>query len=116
MPGMTTTEFDQPQLFAGEFPRRFMTVTIASGQQLAVGSVLGEVTASNEYKLAAAEAGDGSESPSVVLYEAVDTTDGAAPAEAVITGDLKASALTLGDGITLDAARKALRPLSLFIS
>ena len=116
MPGMTTTAFDQTQLFAGDFPRRYMTVTVAADQQLSAGAVLGEITASGEYKLAASAATDGSESPSVVLLEDIDTTEAAVTAEVLITGDLRAEALTLGEGLTVAAARKALRSLSLFIA
>ncbi|HBK37985.1 MAG TPA: head decoration protein [Halomonas sp.] len=114
----STTQTAHPQmglLIAGDFPRRFATVTIAAGQVLAAGSVLGEVTASKEFKLSEAAAGDGSEKPSVVLWEAVDATEGAVPAETMLTGDLRASALTLGDGHTVASVRKALRPFSLFV-
>lgn len=116
MPSATQTAHPQMgSLIAGDFPRRFATITIAAGQALAAGSVLGEVTVSEEYKLSEAAAGDGSEKPSVVLWEAVDTTEGAAPAEAMLTGDLRASALTLGAGHTVASVRKALRPFSLFV-
>lgn len=100
---------------AGDFPRRYATITIAAGEVLAAGSVLGEVTASEEFKLSAAAAQDGSEKPSVVLWEPVDATAGAVSAEAMLTGDLRASALKLGDGHTASSVRKALRPFSLFV-
>lgn len=116
MPSATQTAHPQMgSLIAGDFPRRFATITIAAGQSLAAGSVLGEVTASEEFKLSASAAEDGSEKPSVVLWEAVNTTEGAAPAEAMLTGDLRASALTLGAGHTVTSVRKALRPFSLFV-
>ena len=116
MPSATQTAHPQMgSLIAGDFPRRFATVTIAAGQALAAGSVLGEVTASEEFKLSEATAGDGSEKPSVVLWEAVNTTEGAAPAEAMLTGDLRGSALILGAGHTVVSVRKALRPFSLFV-
>lgn len=117
MADMTQTPHPYPAaLLAGDFPRRFMIITIAAGQQLAAGAVLGEVTAGGEYKLSASAAGDGSETPAVVLWEAVDTTDGAAPGEALLCGDVRGAALTLGDGIDIAAAKKALRPFSLFVS
>lgn len=116
MPGMTQTPApDRNGLGAGGFPRRFMTVTIAAGQVQPAGAVLGQVTASSEYKLSATGAGDGSEAPAVVLFEAVDATDGAVDAEVMISGDVRADKLTLGTGHTLDGVREALRRLSLFV-
>lgn len=115
MPGMTTTQHPESSILAGDFPRRYRTVTIAAGQVLVSGAVLGEVTASGEYQLSASAAADGSEAPTVVLADAIDTTAGAAPATVMLTGDVRGSAATLGEGTTLDAARKALRPFCLFI-
>lgn len=116
MADMTTTNHpDRNGLLAGDFPRRFMTITIASGQALAAGAVLGEVSASSEYRLAASAADDGSETPSVVLWDDVDTSEGAVEAEALIAGDVRASKLSLGEGITVAAAREALRTVSVFV-
>lgn len=115
MAGMTTTQHPESSILAGDFPRRYLTVTIAAGQALAAGAVLGEVTASGEYTLSASAAVDGSEAPSVVLADAIDTTGGGAPATVMLTGDVRSSAVTLGAGTTLDAARKALRAFCLFI-
>lgn len=102
-------------LSGGDFPRRFMTITVAAGQALAAGSVLGEVSASEEYALSESGASDGSEVPSLVLFEDIDTTEGAAPAEAMLAGDVPASELTLGTGHTVESVRKALRPYCLFV-
>ncbi|SDF72655.1 Bacteriophage lambda head decoration protein D [Onishia taeanensis] len=116
MPGMTQTNHpDRNGITAGSFPRRFMTVTIEAGQVQPAGAVLGKVSASSKYKLSATAAGDGSESPVVVLFEDVDATDGAVDAEAMISGDVRADKLKIGTGHTLETVRDALRPLSLFI-
>ncbi|CAO1663501.1 Head decoration protein [Halomonas sp. NYA30] len=116
MPSATQTAHPQMgSLIAGDFPRRYITITIAAGEVLAAGSVLGEVTTSEEFKLSAAAATDGSEAPSIVLWEDVNATDGAVQAEALLSGDLRATGLTLGDGHTVAAVRKALRPFSLFV-
>ena len=102
-------------LIAGDAPRRFMTVTIESGQVQPAGAVLGEVTASSEFKLSASAAADGSEAPSAVLWEAVDARGGAVQAEVLIAGDVRGSELTLGTGHTVASARKALRTFALFV-
>ncbi|MBB3192053.1 head decoration protein [Halomonas cerina] len=116
MSGAQVTQHPQlAALLAGDFPQRFMTVTIESGQVQPAGAVLGEVTASEEYKLSASAAGDGSEAPSVVLWEDVDASGGAVQAEALIAGDVRSSELTLGTGHTVASVRKALRGLSLFV-
>lgn len=115
MPGMTQVARHPRQLVGGEFPIRFMTVVIAEGEVLAAGSVLGEVTADEQYKLSATAAEDGSANPSVVLWEDVVATDGPVPAEVMLTGDLRAAALTLGEGHTVESVRKALRRWSLFV-
>lgn len=111
----TTPHPDNAALLAGDFPRRFMTVTIAAGASLAAGSVLGEITVGGKYKLAADGAGDGSEDPTVVLWEAVDATEGDVPAEVLLCGDVRGSELTLGAGIEIADARKALRAYSIFV-
>lgn len=116
MPNMTTTPITQAlHLLSGDFPQRFMTVTIEAGQVQPVGAVLGEVTASEEYKLSASAAADGSEAPTVILWEDVDATDGAVDAEVLLCGDIRSSELTLGAGHTTATVRKALRPYSLFV-
>ncbi|CBV44068.1 head decoration protein [Halomonas elongata] len=116
MPGMTQTNHpDRNGISGGNFPRRYMTVTIEAGQVQPAGAVLGKVTASNEYKLSASAAGDGSESPSVVLFDDVDASGGAVEAEVQISGDLRGEKLTIGTGHTIASVREALRPLSLFV-
>lgn len=115
MADMTTTPHQPRQLLAGDFPRRFATVTILEGQSLDAGAVLGEITASGKFILSLSAAEDGSEDPSVVLWEDVDASDGDVEAEVLLCGDVLASALTVGTGHTVASVRKALRPLSLFI-
>lgn len=59
------------------------TVTIASGLTLEAGAVLGQVSASSEYTEYTPGATDGSEAAAAVLYDNVDTTDGAKEAVVV---------------------------------
>lgn len=103
------------QLSAGDFPVAMESGVIAVGQQLTRGAVLGQVTASGEYVLCAAAAEDGSQTPVAILDKAVDTTEGAESAPIRLTGQVLGSQLTLGAGLTLAAAKAALRPLCLFI-
>ncbi|WP_252090434.1 head decoration protein [Pseudomonas sp. MWU13-3659] len=103
------------QLSAGDFPIVMDAAVIAAGQKLRRGAVLGQITASKEYQLSKAAADDGSQVPSVILDQDVDTTEGAKSAPVRLTGQVLGSQLTFGEGVTLAAAKAALRPLSIFI-
>ncbi|XKE45746.1 head decoration protein [Halomonas organivorans] len=116
MPDMTQTSHPSRNgIVGGDFPRRFRTVTIEAGQVQPAGAVLGKVTASSEYKLSASGAADGSEAPSVVLWDDVDASGGAVEAEVMLCGDLRGEKLTIGTGHTVDSVRDALRTFSLFV-
>lgn len=75
------------------------TVTIASGENLEAGAVLGQVSADSTYKLYDPGNADGSETAVAVLYDAVDATDGEEPG-VIIARDAEAAAdaLTWFDG------------------
>lgn len=103
------------QLAAGHFPVMIDMAVIATGQNLQRGAVLGQVTASGEYRLCKTAATDGSEAPAAILDLAIDTSQGARPAPIRLTGEVLASQLTLGEGLTLAKAKAALRALCLFI-
>lgn len=51
-------------------------VTLASGASYAIGSVVGQITASGKYKLATAAGTDGAETAAGVLIAAVDASGG----------------------------------------
>lgn len=50
-------------------------VTILTGEVLPVGTVLGQITASEKYVAWNEDAADGSENAAAILYDAVDATD-----------------------------------------
>lgn len=102
-------------LSAGDFPIAMDTGVIAAGQALLRGSVLGQITSSKEFVLCKAAAEDGSQAPAAVLDEDVDATDGAKSAPIRLTGQVLGTQLHLGEGLTLAAAKAALRPLCIFI-
>lgn len=103
------------QLAAGHFPVMIDAAVIATGQTLKRGAVLGQVKNTGEYLLCKPAATDGSETPAAVLDQATDTTQGARAAPIRLTGEVLASQLTLGEGLTLAQAKAALRALCLFI-
>lgn len=51
-------------------------VTLLAGTDYAIGSVLGQITASGKYQLSPATGADGSQVAGAVLIEAVDATSG----------------------------------------
>lgn len=96
-----------------------------SAQTLRVGAVLGKVTATGKYKLAASAAVDGSQTPvavliadglgsstDVVLAAATDTKALVLARGPVIVAD---AALQLGTGITAAAAKTALAAVGILV-
>lgn len=75
-------------------------VTIASGEVLVAGTVLGKVTASGEYVLHDAAAVDGSEDAAAILYADVDATSAATDGVAIVRlAEVDGSQLTYKAGI-----------------
>ncbi len=100
---------------AGDFPRHTDNVTISAGQNLAAGSVLGEVAATGEFVLSLSAAADGSEVPIAVLQDAVDATAGALNAAVWFTGCFNEDALVYGAAHTKASIKAGLRSRSIFL-
>ena len=58
-------------------------ITVAAGESLGAGAVLGRITSAGEYAAVNPEASDGSETAVAVLYAAVDASAAVAPGVAV---------------------------------
>lgn len=84
-------------------------VTVLQGQVLPRGAVLGLITASGKYVLSASAAADGSQTPDLILAEAVDATSADTTVLAYERGDFNSNALTLGSGHTVASVREGLR-------
>lgn len=87
-------------------------VTLKSGTNYALGSVLGQITASGKYRLSpnAEVTGDeGAETAVAVLIEAVDATDGDKPGLIVARGPaiVSKAALALDDSVDDETKRAA---------
>lgn len=108
-------EYKPCNLIAGEYPRIERIITIASGSALTKGSVLGRVTASGKFSLSASDASDGSETPDAILAEDVDASAEDKQAVVYFSGEFNETALTLGNGHTLESIRAGLRSKSLFL-
>lgn len=108
-------EYKPCNLIAGEYPRIERIITIASGSALTKGSVLGRVTASGKFILSEGDATDGSETPDAILAEDVDASEEDKQAVVYFSGEFNETALTLGNGHTLESIRAGLRSKSLFL-
>lgn len=89
----------------------------AGGTPMAAGDTftIAVAAGSNAYKLAAAAALDGSQTPSAILADNADASGGDVTGPIYLTGEFNQRALTLGAGITLAAAKAALRLVNIFV-
>lgn len=108
-------EYTPCNLLAGEYPRIERIITIASGNTLTKGSILGRITASGKFILSASDASDGSESPDAILAETVDASAEDKQAVVYFSGEFNEYALVLGTGHTLDSIRAGLRLKNIFL-
>jgi hypothetical protein len=91
-------------------------ITVAAAQgALKRGALLGRVTASGEYKLSAAGASDGSQTPLVVLVDDVDASAADAAALIFTRGDFQSQAVILGAGHTVASVKAALADIGIFL-
>lgn len=105
----SSATFNLDGLLIGEHPVTSRQITLLSGENWTRGAVLGKITATGKYKLSAAGAGDGSETPDCILAEATDATAADKTTIAYFTGGFDESKLVLGSGHTADSIREGLR-------
>jgi hypothetical protein len=84
-------------------------ITLAAGQNLTAGAVLGKITAGGKYVLSTSAAVDGSEAPDLILAEDCDASAGDREELAYSRGDFGDLALTVGAGHTVASITDALR-------
>jgi hypothetical protein len=84
-------------------------VTLISGQNLVRGAVLGRITTGGKYNLSLSAAGDGSQTPDLILAQDTNASAGDRVTIAYERGDFNVAALTLGAGHTAASIREGLR-------
>lgn len=89
--------------------------TIAAGQTLKAGSVLGAITATGKLVLCVDGAGDGSEVPFAVLLEDLDTTAGDKDFSVAVEGFFNETALVFGGAHDADSVRVPLRKMGIYL-
>jgi hypothetical protein len=113
--------FNPHDLIAGDFPLKTEAITLAKGQNLKRGSVLGRIKASGKFVLSrktddkAAEVSDGSETPLRILGEDVDATDKDQVTVAYRTGSFLKQGLTLHESHGFADIKYDLETRSIFI-
>ena len=116
---MTSETFTPDNLVAGDYPIVTDTVTIAEGQNLKRGAVLGRITVGGKCVAVGSYVGegtDGSENPVCILAQDCDATD--ADVENVpvyLSGEFAESSLSFGGTDDADDHREALRDLNIYI-
>lgn len=107
--------FTPDNLIAGDYPAVTESVTVASGQTLSRGAVLGKVTATGKVVLSMSAAADGSQTPYAILAEDVDASAADQVATAYLSGEFNEGELTFGADHTADTTRAALRDLGVYL-
>jgi hypothetical protein len=90
-------------------------ITLISGQNLVRGTVLGKITTGGKFNKSLAAAGDGSQTPDMILAEDCDATAGDKFALAYARGDFIQESLILGTGHTVASIKEGLRVKGIFL-
>lgn len=114
--GRRTESFTPDRLLTSTKDLRTRRVTMAAGQNLPRGAVLGQITIGGNYALSESGATDGSQVPRYILAEACNATAAATECLVYETGDFNEQAVTLGAGHTIASIREGLRTLGIFFS
>lgn len=111
-----TATYTPEQFVTGNFPIVTEPETIANGEgEVAKRTVMGRVTASGEWKVSLAAAGDGSEVPAGILAEGVDATAAAVPGSILKAGQFNPDLLVFGAGHDADSVKAAFEGTPLFL-
>lgn len=105
----SSSGFTHDRLIAHEGTVVARQITLISGQNLVRGAVLGKITASGKYNLSLSAAGDGSQTPDLILAEDTDASGGDKLTTAYEAGVFQSAALTLGSAHTLASIQEGLR-------
>lgn len=102
-------------LVGGDHPIRTLGITIASGQNLLRGALLGKVTATGKFILSLSAASDGSQNPVGILGEDVNATGGDVVSFEYVAGDFNSRKVTFGTGHTVASVREVLHARSIYL-
>ncbi|MDR8480726.1 head decoration protein [Serratia nevei] len=114
-PGMKSSLFLPDQLVSGPLQLVTDSVTIGVSGALKRGTVLGVVTATGAYIPSKKDATDGSEKPSAILVDNVDTTTKAQTGGVYLMGEFNQHRLIFDATWTIAELKAQFRPLAIFL-
>lgn len=114
-PGMESSLFVPDQLVSGPLQLVTESVTIGVSSALKRGTVLGMVTATSAYIPSKKDATDGSEKPSAILVDNVDTTTTAQTGGVYLMGEFNQHRLIFDATWTIAELKAQFRPLAIFL-
>ncbi|ALE97500.1 MULTISPECIES: head decoration protein [Serratia] len=114
-PGMKSSLFVPDQLVSGPLQLVTDSVTIGVSGALKRGTVLGMVTATGAYIPSKKDATDGSEKPSAILVDNVDTTTTVQTGGVYLMGEFNQNRLIFDASWTVAELKAQFRPLAIFL-
>lgn len=114
-PGMKSGVFIPDQLISGPLQVVTDSVTIGVSGVIRRGTVLGMVTTSGEYIPSKKDATDGSEKPSAILVDDVDTTTTAQTGGIYLMGEFNQNRLIIDATWNIADLKAAFLPLPIFL-
>lgn len=114
-PGMKSSLFVPDQLVSGPLQLVTDSVTIGVSGALKRGTVLGIVTATGAYVQSKKDATDGSEKPSAILVDNVDTTTAVQTGGVYLMGEFNQNRLIFDATWTIAELKAQFRPLAIFL-
>lgn len=106
--------FVPENLIAGDYPLVTDIIIVDAGV-LAIGSVLGKITATGKYILCNSAAVDGSAVATCILAEAADASGGDINATVYLSGAFDENQLVFGGADTAATHREALRDKNIYL-
>lgn len=117
-PGVSQDAFIPDQLIGGDLKVVTHGGRTITGGSFKRGTVIGKITSgpkTGAYTMSVAAAADGSQNPTNLLVDDVDASAGDAIGGIYAMGEFNERAVTLGAGITLDAAKIALEAQNIYL-
>ncbi|MBQ0955982.1 head decoration protein [Serratia symbiotica] len=114
-PGMKSSLFVPDQLVSGPLQLVTDSVTIGVSGALKRGTILGMITATGAYIPSKKDATDGSEKPSAILVDNVDTTTTAQTGGVYLMGEFNQHRLIFDKTWTIAELKAQFRPLAIFL-
>ncbi|MDE9557030.1 head decoration protein [Xenorhabdus bovienii] len=114
-PGMTQAVFSPDQLISGPLQVVTESVTIAKSGILKRGTVLGVITATGEYVVSKKGVDNGSQIPSAILVDNVDTTADSVTGGVYLMGEFNHHRVIFDESWTLPELKAKLRTFSIFL-